>query len=330
MAVQKALARVGIAKQVAKGTPATNPAYAFGVRSGSTFGIDIAQEAETRTQFDSLNSPGANRTLATPKLDFETRGFARMIGLLLLGALGAEAAVTGSGPFVHTFTPATTLPWFTLFGDYGGGVEYERISDALLDSLEISWEGSGPAVVKCGWKGITPTWPGAFGTVGTDDSLAAYLRAGGGVFQLDAASGTPVTAPIKSGSVSINNNLDVQEQATTVTPGDIVPSHQQIACSFTLTPAANFNEWRKTVTGSASGTAVQESPVDGSFNVKFAIDANTDLAFTALHCAFLSDFPDADPGGGAAEVVLEGEAYRQTGGGAALTAVLRNTVAAVY
>lgn len=330
MAVQKGLARVGLAKQSVKGTPIANPVYAFGVRAGSTFAIDVGQDVEDRTTFDSLITPGVNRTLVVPGLDCETRAFPGMIGLLLFAALGGQT-VSGAGPFIHTLTPATALPYLTAFGEYGGSaVECESIADCIVDELSISWEGAGPIAVKFSLKGITPTWPGTFGTITTDESLASYMRAGGGLFKIDAGSATAVTAPVRAGTLTIKNNVDVQDQSVSVLPTDVVPAKQEITLSLTLTPATNFAEWRKVVTGTGTGTTVSQAPVMGSFDEKVVIDANTDLDMAATNVAFVGDFPDVDPGGGAAELVLEGTVVRPSAGGAAFTAIVRNNIAGTY
>ncbi len=95
MPLQKKLARVGLAKQSAKGTAATNATFAFGIRDGGVFSAELPQEREEITQSASLIAPAANRGLVVPGAEFGTRAYAGSIGLLLYAALGFEPRIAG-------------------------------------------------------------------------------------------------------------------------------------------------------------------------------------------------------------------------------------------
>jgi hypothetical protein len=323
MGFQRGLARVGLAKQAAKGTAVTPPAFAFGVAGGTVFQAEIDQDREELTLSDALVAPAAVRSGVVPGADFPTRAFPRSLGLLLLGALGTDV-VTGTTPnFTHTLTPATDVPYLTLTGELGGFAA--QVRDCKVGELEIAWDGNDPLEVSASLVGTVLSFPGSFGTPGTDDQRAQTLTPCGGTFLLDAGSGTPVAAPIRAGTIGIGNNAEPVMLSGDAQPGDVFVGAKEIDASLTIVPD-NLNEWRKVLTGSAGGAAVSCLPVYGSFDVLFQIDANTSLRLAAGRVAFVTDFPEADPGGGPAELELAGPVVSPASG-AALTATLKNSVA---
>ncbi len=321
MPLQKKLARVGLAKQSAKGTAATVPAFAFGIRDGGVFSAELPQEREEITQSASLIAPAANRGLVVPGAEFSTRAYAGSIGLLLYAALGG-IATTGTGPYTHTITPATALPWLSVFGQLDGNLI--KAFDCLVDELEISWDGVEPLEVSASMIGRSVEWPGSFGTVTNDEELAAYFRPVGGTFKVDVDSATPVTASIKAGSLKIANNVEAIDLSHLATPGEVWNGAQDIDVGLTLVPDV-LDDWRTILTGTAAGTSVSAVPIYGSFEVQFNLDANTFLKLAASRVAFAVEFPEADSGGGSVELPLEGLVVRPASG-APFTATVKNTI----
>lgn len=324
MPIQEALSIVGLAKQAAKGTPTAEPTFVVGMRDGAAFKVDIDQELEELTLDGARMASNANRLTVVPGQAYSLRAHPKPIGLYLYGALGA-ISTTGTGPYTHVITPGVALPYLTAWGKFAGVLQ--RVQDAKIDELSFEWDKAGPVGVAVALLGGLLGFPASI-TPGTDASQTNYFRAAGGTFKFDAPSGTAVTAPITGGKVTIANGVEPVILSASVVPDDVFEAGIVIGCELKLTPA-NLDDWRETVTGSAAGTTASEVVVDGAFEVKFILDANTSLMFASTSAAWMIDFPDADPSGGAAEITAVGELFIPVDGAAAaaFTATLVNDVA---
>jgi hypothetical protein len=303
--VQSALAQVGLASQAVKGTPTANPTYAFGVTGGPVIVANTDQAISDLTS-SKRNSSYVDLSTRQTGFDISTRAFTRTIGLLM---------------YTHTITPANTLPLLTTWGSLDSTVF--AVQDCMVDTLELSWDGTKPVEVKASGMGTTMNFAPTF-TPGTDETGASFLLPIGGTFKLDVASSTPVTAKITGGSVKINNNLADRTLSGSVVPDEVFPGRQEIEASVKLLPD-NLLDWRAAYTGATGGTTAQQSPVYGSYEFTF-VDGTSSLKLQALRTSFIIPFPDANPSGGPTEVDASGLTIVQSGGGAALTATLINGV----
>lgn len=322
MPLQKRIAFVGISKQTAKGSGATSPAtFGLGLRGGAVLQAGLEQESDAIT-YASRISPEENRTAINPGVVLPTRLYPRTSALLLYGALGGISSTPGS-PNTHVLTPAATLPYFTLFSQFD--TEYHKLVDCKIDSLKISWSERAPIEVEVVFKGVTWTGYTAAFTVTNDESGQTKFIPPGGVFGLHASSGTPgSTAKITGGEITISNNLVAIPLSKAITPDDNYEAEQTIDVSFTLMPDDTL-EWRRALTGADAGTAFSGQPVYGSFDVKAINDANNDCDIIGTRVAFAPEYPEADPGGGPAELTMVGRVKKPAG--AALTATVHNAVA---
>src|SRR5581483_2706273 len=267
-----------------------------------------------------------DRTLVVPGADFTSLIHPKAIGLLLYGALGS-IATTGAGvPYQHVLTPALDLPYLTFFGKAFGG-DYMTVQDVKIDSLEITQNNAGRLFVAATMMGLLFAWGATPFTPTNDESAGGtpLFRAGGGTFKMDPASGTPVVRNIVSSSLRINNSMDIVPQSSSVQPGDVLPAVKDIEVSMTLAPD-DLTDIRKALTGSGTGTTISNTPVYGSTDWFYTIDANTDLRLVTSRLQALIDMPEADPKGGHLPVVVAGKAL-QPASGAAVTATVHNAVA---
>lgn len=322
MGLQKRIALAGIAKQTAKGSAASAATYGLGLLSGNVLELEIEQEVEERTSDKRLPS-AANRIGVVPGASFVTRAHPRSAPLLLYGALGTIAT---AGPvstvYTHTLTSGDDVPYFSIFGREGS--EYVKLVDAKLDELKFKWDERKPLEVAASFVGCDIAFPGSWSPT-NNEQAEEYFRPGGGTFKLHTNSGTPVTAPVSAGEITIANSMDLIALSKSIKPDDVFPATQDITCSITTIPD-NLTEWRRIVTGADAGTTIKESLVYGSFEFFFSIDANTDLKLESPRVAFSAKFPDIDAKGGAARVMLEGIVVRPSAG-EGFTATVRNTVA---
>lgn len=319
MPVQAALATVGIAKQTAKGTIATNPTFGHGVTGGQMVSMQIDQALEERTS-SARFAPNANRTGATPGFSFGTRLFSASAGLYLFGASGTKT-VTGTSPYTHTITLGDDLPYLTIFGKLESTIW--AVQDAKISDVELSWSENDPLEMQVSGMGTAIAWAPTFAAT-TDESRLAYMLPVGGTFQLSTTSATPAAARITAGSIKISNKLDAIFKSGTITPDDLWTGQQEVSVSLTVIPDDTLL-WRSIVTGTTSGTSVNTTPPFGSFSVSFANGSDT-LTVAATRVAFMTDFPEAKPSGGAIELQLEGLVTLPSSG-SPLTVTLVNTTA---
>ncbi len=325
MPVQTRVAFFGLSKQTAKGAGASSPAtFGLGTLGGSLLVIDVDQTPDEITySADRRVSPDENRMGINPGASLKTRAYPRSIGLLLYGALGAIASTPGA-PNLHVITPGLTLPYLTIFTKLGAN--YAKVIDNKVDELKISWDERAPLEVEATFMGGMASLNQSAWTQTNDESAQAKFVPPGGTFKLHGSSGTPATAKITGGEITISNNSQVIPLSASQTPDDVFEGEQEFPVSLKLMPD-DLTEWSRAITGADAGTSVASSPVYGSFEVKFVIDASNDLMLAASRVAYSPEYPEADPGGGPAELVMEGRA-KQPAAGEAFTATLHNAIAA--
>lgn len=316
MPLQSAIAQIGAAKQSGKGSAAASPTFAHGVTDGAVLSVDITQDADERTS-GSLGLSDINRTGAMPAAGFTARAHPKSLGLYLFAALGGKS-VTGAGPYTHVFTPADSLPYLSLFGKLDSVLT--QVQDYKVDTLGISWSENEPLEVSVEGMGTVLSFPVSF-SPSVDDTQATYFSPVGGTFTLDTDSGTPVTARVQGGEVSIANGLEGITLSGAITPDDIFNAQREVTCSFDIVPE-NLNDWRTIVTGSAAGAGITGTPPIGSFSVQFVNGTDT-FTLAASRVAFTCDFPDADPSGGPVTLTLAGVVLKPAGS-AQVTATLVN------
>jgi hypothetical protein len=318
MSVQKGSIRLGIAKESAEGTAETAPAYVFGLESGGV-NVAVAQEPDDLTSGQRTTST-VFRGNAETGAEFLGRANHASIGLIAYGALGG-LATTGSTPtWTHTITLANALPAFTIFEGIvdGAGIDVPRIAGAKFDTLTFEWEGNNPLKVSGSLKGRALTFGASMTASITDETgLTTNYIPAGGTFKYDVDSATVAEACIKSGRITLTNNLTPDFCAGTVTAGGVSEGWHVAECAFTTTPA-DIDEWRTIITGTAGGTGIAASPVYGSFEFVFKTSANANhlLKLEGLKVAYMCDLPQAEAGGGAAEVELAGACLLPSGAGA--------------
>lgn len=324
MGVPRQIVQAYFGKQASKGTPAAGPAFTFPVTGGKPFNHDITQDLVELTG----TSPGrgvADRTSIVPGATLPTLAFVKSIGVALYSVLGGYS-VTGTNPYTHVNTAALEpLPYQTIWGRYN--TDYVRILNGKCDSLTISWDGAGLAHVEQTWMGTTTLWADTPSAATNDDTVIASsaFRGAGGTFQLDVDGTTVATYCVQSGSVTINRNMSSDMCAASVTPDDHTSGVVEITYSLTIKPASTLVDVRNVVTGTPTGTAPSSSPVYGAASIVFTEGTNT-LTLASNRIDFLAETPDADPGGGSAEVVLEGRALAGSGV-QQITATLVNGIA---
>jgi hypothetical protein len=323
VALNKKIALIGIDRQVSgKGTLAATATYAMGLRSGTVFDAGMDQTYEELTISDRF-PPSAYRTAFHPQVEFTTRAWPRSIGLLLYGALGSISTSGAGDPWTHTITPGATPLYLTAFAQLD--TEYQRLRDCRIETLEFTWDKAEPLEVNVHMLGTIPTLYQSAPTVTNNDSDQQSFYPAGGTFQLDTDSTTPVTADVTGGSISISNHLIPIDLSRALTPDDNWPGLHEITVTLRVIPT-DTTMFREIVTGSGAGTTVSNAPIYGSFLTTFVINAGTrELTMTATRMAWTTEYPEADPAGGPAELEMTATVLKPAG--TAFTATLKNQTA---
>lgn len=310
--VESRIAHVGIAKQTAKGTPTATPLYSHGLRSGSVHKTDITQDLDEQTALDINPVSYALREGGVPGFEWTSRINYLSAPLYYYGLLGA-VSTTGAGPYTHVITPAASPPYFTVHGRHD--TFYTRVADTRIDEIGLSWEGVQTPEMSV--KGIgTTLLAGTTWTATNDESANQPLPTVGGTFSFAVDSGTPASAPIAGGSIVISRNVQPVMLSKQSAPDDAVPTGPvMLECTLKLI-VADLNEWREIVTGDSANTALADTPLYGSFLVKFLIDSTKSLQIDCTKVAFMCDFPEANPTGGPTEITVVGKMVKPAAGAA--------------
>ena len=323
MPLNDKLGLFGLAKQTLKGTPATPPVYGHGLTSG---GLSLARDpAAMKLSSGTRVSVKANVTSQTPGAAPVSPAYVASLGAYLLAALGFDT-VTGTTTKLHTFS-VSSLPWYTLYQMIGGS-EYLSISDAKCSSLKLSWTGASPLALETDWTGMNIAPGAALWTPTTSlDGSGSYLTPVGGTFQMSAADGTPVTAQVIGGDITVTNALDVQTASGSTLPAVVQEGELEGAVSLTVIPD-DLRTWQAAVTGTTSGTSLSQIPVYGSMSLQF-VEAEGGPGFltvAATKCVWDVPYPNPSNTGAAVQLGFTGLPLAATSAGQPLAFGLSNTV----
>ena len=304
--INTSIGLIGVAKQSAKATSATEPTYVHGLTGGQVFKLDRTVESDD-VSCGVRASTDSHVESVVPGADFDTYGYADALPLYFYAAMGsiASSANAGSGMsgyYDHVITLGDVLPYLTVWGRIGGA--YTKVSGCKVDQLEMEFEGNSPLEFGVTMLGIAATLgldsiPGSV----NPSCFDGYFVPTGGTFKVDTASGTPATAPVTKGSLTLANNCTTDPLAGQVTPGDVEEGKLVSSGSVTVKPD-DLTLYRKMVTGSGNGTTPTGAMVYGSleWNFTHSKDSKCSLKVEATNIPFTADFPEVDPSGGAAEI----------------------------
>ena len=320
MPLQKISALAGVAKQGAKGTIATNPAFAHGLTGGAPIVVDPSQ-APLEVTTAKRAAYNVYRDGVKNGSNIETLGYMKALGLYLLGAIGSDV-VTGSGPYLHTFATAD-LPYLSIFHK-GVDSTIEGIRDCKVDELTLKWDGAKPVMLSVKLMGTVFSYPATFTSTVDETGSESFLIPVGGTFQFDPIGSSLASAVVVGGELTIKNNLETIDPSATVESSDVWEQVQEHSLKLTIVPD-DLSAFRKTVTGAGAGTAVSAAVPVGSVSLGFKENGGAGtLAVTGSKIAFLTAFPEASPKGGKVEIELAGQAVMPSGGTSPLVYALSN------
>jgi hypothetical protein len=313
-------------RQTTQGTPAAVALPAVGANgalksplvSGGIAPVrNIAQLSETDANRDQgvsyVSSVQAN---GSPQI----YGRDGSIGMWLQAALGADA-VTGSAPnYVHTLTPANTIPYLTCWRDVSDTL-WESFVDCKVSSLVIAAAAGQPLTVTPTIIGRTPT------RLAADPSTAPVIPLDSSyVYNYNDAVVTlsgGVTAMVGQFSLTIDNSV-VAQQTDNVVPMDVTEGLRKFTLAFDLI-FADLTEYNKFNYGSAAGTTATNSIYTTSADFLFTHGTNNSIEFSLPSIAY-DTFP-VDVNAAGNPITVSVTAVGQRGGSPILTSIVKNQIA---
>lgn len=313
----------GIAKEVTKGTavaPTSFPRW----RDGTVLNPKAAAERI-------LEGDGGRDSAFTFKKDQTWQPviacYPRPIeaGLLLQAAMGAASdAITGVGPYTHTFTPQNTPSFYSIEAALLTGTIGNRVTDCIADELVIEGGAGMPVQFTTKFQGITAVRQVTPATV-TSEAGQPYLFSGG-TFTLESGA----SALVEHFKLTYKNIIEAP-QTTKVTVGDLIWGRRTLDVEYGLL-FTDDTLFRTFFYGSGTGTADSQYVGNGSFQAllvpgDLAGVAKT-LTLTVPSVDYYGDEPQYDLTGKAVRYAIKGFAIH--GAAALLTAVLVNSQATAY
>lgn len=329
------IADLAFGLQSVKGTPATSGSYRCYL-SGGGFGpnrelSDLEETTASRLRNSAYVS--ALRAEGSPQF-FVRPGF---IGLFLYAAMGAQAVTGASDPYTHTFTLAATQPYVTIFRTLS--TLFERFSDCKLVELNFESASSGVLRVTAHWIGLQGAFRSTAEVAATPETTNHFLHADGkGQFLIETAAVSAISriavnigtgASIAGGDDIIGDTVNEGMQAITI-------ETEQVISDFAMwnrfhygsaSPASNAPFIRDAVELAGTGIDYKWSKRDSAGAVA-APERSLQFTATRLQIASITGM-DPNTNGDPLRRVVTYKVY-QPASGSGLTAVLKNSVAAVY
>lgn len=308
-------------KQTAKGAAATisaASAYKMPLSGGN---ISPVRETDQLAETDSNRDRGVTYVTSSGvegSPEFYVRDAS--IGFWLWAALGADA-VTGTMPnFVHTLTPANSLPYITAWRDIADTL-YEQYRDCKVGTLTIGAEAGAPLTCTAALNGLQASRL----TVAPDQATPIALQTGP-VYNFNDATVTlsgGVTALVRSFELTIENNL-TRQQTDDVVPYDVSEGAREVSLTFDLI-FETLTEYNQFHYGGAAGTTISPNVYTTSALFSFDKGTNNSVAFNLPSIAY-TEFP-VEPNTGGDPIVASISAAAMRGGSPVVTATVKNQVA---
>lgn len=252
---QSQLGQMGFARQATPGSAATiataAPTRWMKLRSSS-----MGAERDIMLPDPEIQGAGG-RDVPKPYLspvtyagDYEFYARAEALPLAIYGTLGGGGGAptgTATSGYTHTFTPADSLPRFTIEEKVGDGFDTFRYVDAFFNTLHLEaaadgyLQGTLGVAARTQTAGVTPSTPAFDNTplvVGSNISI----NVGGS------------TVPCESFSFDFNNNLETDHFVLgSLFVDEMTPKRREVTGNITLRPTSN-SLFREAVNGSGGGT----------------------------------------------------------------------------
>lgn len=323
-------ASIGIALQSAEGTGMGTAAFSHPLVSGLPKPVETINDMGI-TELSTNLVPGIYKSEQHWEADLSWWATPRATGVWLKAILSSLSTSGAGDPYTHTFTPAASPSFATLFAT-APGTAYRKFVDGTIAEFNFNFQAGEPLICNAKLQGYTPSdLSGAYDSTVTEAiaSSGSWFSMVGATLKVDNAS-TPASttvATIKSGTISLSRDLELHQ-----TDG-FNPEHRsvgkfRVGLSLELI-YSNYQLFKATHYGSTTGTDSSALPVFGSVDFTFAqaptSSANRTLQLQMPNVALrVPEPPDADPSGGPVMVSVAGMTAKPSSG-EIFTAILKSS-----
>lgn len=325
--LNKLISDIAIAKQKAKGTPATAPEYITPLAgSGAVAGVEPTVTVDEETgQSYAIN---AYVEEVASGFDAPVRAYPKTLGLLLLGIMGTVTSSAKDGANEHIFTvdqKKQDTPWFTIWGN----VENEEIAsyDCKLSELEISFEGNKPLECAATFAALDVEFGKKRPVGGVPMAGLKYFTPAGCEVKFNVAGTVPKVRSVTKFSLKMSRNVEPEYFCGSPLPRDLAMGRFEASPSIAFKPD-NLKDVRAANTGAEDGARISGKLVEGSFSVLIkGKDEHESLLIEAWRVPFKVAWPESDAGGGAVEIEISADSVLGSYGQSPIKFTLVNDVA---
>lgn len=255
-----------IGRQTAKGTPQATPKFKLRVTGGAVVPqVQILDLPETDSSIQRSRAIKVGSTVGGALEGFVRADEYGFLAYLHMGAV----SVTGAGPYVHTITAATQLPYATIYNAFDSTALVERLSDCRITELTCSG-GAGQALAYSA---------AVLGLVGLEGSTDPVLA----VSTFEPLVYPNVTVTLDSGTTDIVESFTVNSvRAAQVIQGDTgMDASDSVTGRWGVTGTLRvlFESdaiWRKWLTAAGAGTTHSQTLYTAPLNILASRNAASD------------------------------------------------------
>tara|TARA_Y100000114_G_C11706112_1_gene301030 strand:+ start:74 stop:1015 length:942 start_codon:yes stop_codon:yes gene_type:complete len=251
---------------------ALNEESTYGTANGSPFGVNNrvfsvsmgrSQERERTTHLSQSSAAFAVNTFDGFEIaggTIETPLTYKGLGMLFKAAIGS-VTTTGSGPYVHAFTPSADLPSLTIAVQRGTGSS-EQFEGCMVSNMTISCEAGGEG--RASFEIIAETATArasSIGAPGFGDGAQIFH------FQASTMSFNGPTYKMRSMELSIDNKLErVNHLGSKLTAQPQISDVREVTMTVTL-DLEDDNLYNAQLDGTASNVVVNFTSGSDAFNI---------------------------------------------------------------
>lgn len=238
-----------IGKQSGKGTAQTTPKFKLRVTGGIVVPVpQVIDLPETDSSFQRSRAVKVGQTIGGAIEGFVRSDEFAFLAYLHMGAVSAS----GSGPYTHTITAASAIPYATIYNAFDSTALVDRLVDCRLGELTIRG-GAGQALgYSAAFQGIT--WTGGE----TDPVLAASTVEPLVYPHVTVSFAGASTDIVESFSLTSRRVIQAVQGDTGMVPSDIVTGRWEVVGNLRVLFETDAI-WRNWLTDSTSGTATSQA-----------------------------------------------------------------------
>jgi hypothetical protein len=303
--------------QSAKGTPQATPAFKLRITGGAVLpDPTVIDLPETDGSIQRSKSAKVGQAISGA---IEGMWRSDEIGWLARAHLGTSGD-SGAGPYTHTATAATQLPYLTLFSAYDTTALVDRYSDCRLTELTLRGQGQQALSYSAGFMGL-------IALMGSTDPVLTPSANDPLVYpHVTVTLGGATTDIVEAFEVTSSRAMEVIYGDTGMAASDVAGGRWGVTGQLTILFESDAKH-RAWLTNNTSGTATSPVLYTEALTIlaeASATDDSVSMAMTAVELRKVGMEPD--PSGGALRFTYEFSAEPQATIANTFSIVTKNNV----